>query len=145
MIRRVRICIWRGGFFLFGFLRFCGLLSLCLLLVSFFYAVFFVPFSLDRFLSAVFFVLFSSSRFLRLASSCFILRFVFFALLFVFLVPLLVYSSRSLPPSLSLPSRNSRLANVIILFGHFRLPLSIDEPVCVSLIFSFGGSLLTRM
>ena len=108
MIRRVRICIWRGGFFFFlldllGLLRFCG--HLC--------ALFFALFSLDRFLWAVFFgpfsLLFSSSCF----SSCFFLS------LGHFLRPARRFFVPFFPPSLSLPSRRSRLANVILLFDHF--------------------------
>ena len=79
---------------------FCGPFSWCFFL-SF---VLFVLFSLVHFLCVVFFVPFALSRF--------IVRFI---LLLFF-------------PSLSLPSRSSRLANVIL---RFRLPLSIDEPVCL--------------
>jgi hypothetical protein len=118
MIRRVRICIWRGGFFLFWVHAFLG-------------AVFFVSYSLGRFLRAVFFGSFSS--FLRLV---FFLRLCFF--LFLRPVFFISFSSststyRFIRPSWFLPSWSSRLANVILLVGHFRLPLSIDEPVCLPL------------
>ena len=120
MIRRVRICIWRGGFFFwvldFGFLgfgsrflhafslrRFFLLFSLCRFLCCFLWAtVFFALFSLDRCFSAVFFALFSSSR-----------LFLHFLLLSLFIF-IELFSSRL---CLFLP--DSRLANVILLFDHF--------------------------
>ena len=124
MIRRVRICIWRGGFF-FGFLILgfwvLGAVFFMLFPCVVFFAVFFVSFSLlfslghflcatvffalfslDRCFSAVFFALFSSSR-----------LFLHFLLLSLF-VFIELFSSRL---CLFLP--DSRLANVILLFYHF--------------------------
>ena len=80
MIRRVRICIWRGEFFLC--LGFCGPFSSCFFLVYFCH-FFFVLFSLDHFIHAVFFGPFSVCRFL-------------------YVVFRVASSSRFLPPSLSL-------------------------------------------
>ena len=167
MIRRVRIYIWRGGFFsslgfwflVFGFLRFSGPFSSCFFLVSFFSSlVFFVPFSsrLCLFLPGglalltlsfclITFSFLGSWVFCGLFCSCFFLSVVLFMLFsFVrflcvgFFVPLFrpfcfvslhrSFYSPVFSPSLSLPSQSSRLANVIL---RFRLPLSIDEPVCL--------------
>jgi hypothetical protein len=79
MIRRVRICIWRGGFFIFWVHAFLG-------------AVFFVSYSLGRFLRAVFFGSFSSSRFFVSFSSSVFVSFFFFVPFssFRFLRPLLL-------------------------------------------------------
>ena len=87
----------------FGFLRFCGPFSLCCLFCAFF----FVSFSLYYFLCVSrFFVPFLRPIFVPFSS---------------------LSSSRFLSPSLSLPFQGFHLANVILLFGHFRSPLSAEH------------------